>query len=519
MKKNTITLLELRKLIAKKAFQLLKERIDDEEEDYSDDEEKYSFDRFKSGDEFEVDSDTEDIFNDEPGTIKKKLTPLSLKKPESEIGDVKDFSEISSITNNISKELTAGQLKVANNLIQKAINNGRVGPEFNYQKFSSTKDQTNLFNYITSVLAALYKDESYLENKQNIKKALRSAIGDAYSFSGSRIGLSRLASNIVRNAKIDLTRLNTILNTVDGQEYLDIINDAIDEAFEYVLENYNKDRGVFSTVFLFNAGGKVKSGLQTKRAKASFSSAVGSKYMKGKSLDEPMGGEDDDNDATFGDTITGAESEISTSQKEGGKELANAMFDFLKSRIQTDIKDGAINEKSFIVFKLLFDGKSLSEISDETGIKPGTVRQLKRRLEEFINENYVKTGRFQNYIKKRTGINIKFPDDKYSFSVQGVDEKGRAKEEVEQELEYFDENAIDPETKQRGAWIKISNKDKGGDVEPGNWFDDYGSLVFGEKPEENDEEPEDFGPDDKGLNESFIAKQLMKMVIKRIQND
>lgn len=528
MKKNTITLLELRKLIVKKAYQILKERFDDEEDDYSDNEEKYSFEKFKdSGDD--VDIETSDEFEENPESFKKKLVPVNLKKPETELENVTDFSNVSSVVNNISKDFTAGQLKTLNNIIQKAVNTGNINPDFNYSKYGAQgadKSRANLFNYVTTVLASLYNDESYSENRVNIKKALRSTIGDAYSFSSNRITLSKLALNIARNAKIDVTRLLSILDTVDGQEYLDIINDSIDEAFEYVLNNYDKERGgTFPAILLFNAAGRVMTGVQSKRAKSSFSSAIGgSKYMKGKSLDEPLGGEDDDNDATFGDTVTGAEGEMSTSQKEGGKELANTIYSFLESRIKTDIKDGALNKNSLVVFQLLFDGKSLAEISDETGIKPGTVRQLKRRLEDFINENYVKTGRFQSYVKNKTGINIKFPDNKYSFSVQGIDEKGRAKEDVEQELEYYDENAIDPITKKPGTWIKISNKDKGGDVESGNWYDDYGKLVFGDKPEESDDElemenPDDLGPDDKGLNESFIAKELMKMVIKRIKND
>lgn len=439
-----------------------------------------------------------------------------------------DFSNLSLKINQLSQQINDDELIDLNEMIEKIISTGRLGSNFNYNKMAEGK-KIHEFNYVTTILASLYHDEhTSSSEKANIKKALWEAMyhpHETTSYEKSEGGdRPSLISAIIAN-KAGIREFRAKSKTIDGSYYRDIIADSLSKALEYAIDVFNPEKfGAFPTLVIFNAAGRVKSEVQSKNAKTAFSTGIGGRdYIKSSSIDEPLGDSDEESDSTKADRFTGEEGGKSTTQKEAAKELANEMKNFVESRLKSNIKHGGLKPIYLEVAQLLFKGHNLAEISDLTNMQPGTVRQTKRRMEAAITE-YVKNGSFQKYIKDKTGIKINFPDNKYTFSVQGIEDKN---EKIEgNPLEYFEQTGIDPKTGEpQGEWVPIvPNKE---DDEDTGYYDKYGNLVFDDEKNDDEEEAEtvaepdvedadDLGPDDHALTESFIANELMKRVNQRI---
>jgi DNA-binding CsgD family transcriptional regulator len=502
MKNKNITSEELKKFIAKEAHRVLNEESDD-----------------KFGDD--VISTDKSIEN----------TPVDLAEPDIDNSNediTSEFSNLNPKINNLSKKLNGSSLKNLDEKIKKVIDGGRLGSDFNYNAMSFGK-KINDFNYLTTVLASLYHSENISDGqKTNIRKSLWEAMYHPHETTSYERGTGEdrpsLLSSIIAN-KAGIREFRAKSRTIDGSYYRDIIADSIAKAIDYMLDNFKVENGsAFPTGVIFNAASRTMSEVQSNNAKTSFSAAIGGRnYIKSQSLDEPLGDSDDERDDTKADRVTGEEGGKSTSQKEAGKELASIMTEFIENRLIANIKHGGTNPAFLEVAKLLFKGHNLAEIGDILGAKESTVRQWKARMQALITE-YVKNGSFQKYIKDKTGIKVNFPDNKYTFSVQGIGEK--ESKEPENSLEYFEQTGIDPETGEpKGEWVPIT-PNKESEEEGGGYYDKYGNLAFGEeKPDDSEEEnnleePEDIndlGPDDDdSLNESFIAKELAKRINNRI---
>ena len=445
MENKKLTFESLKKFIISRTFKILKE------EEIANDEE---FD-----DSSELDS-------------KEDVGQVDTMNPEESNLDL-DFSNISAKINELSKNFSEDELVDLYELIEKAKTTGRLGNNFNYNKMSEGH-KIKQFNFITTVLASLYKDDSTLENeKKNIRDVLFIAMVQPDEFTsfekGSGGNRPSLISRIVaKNAGIYNFVERTGRKTIDGENLRAIVSSAIEDAFDYSLENFNPSRGgQLPSNIIFNATSRAKSQVQSKYAKTALGQSSGG--LKGSSLDEPLGDSDEDVDQTKSDRITGEEGQKSTSQKEAAKELSDVMQNFIISRLQSNIKHGGINPSFLEVAKLLFQGHILSEISDILGKPAGTVRQIKKRMEEVITF-YVQNGSFQKYIKDKTGIKVNFTNNKYAFSVQGVGEEG----EKENPLEYFKQTGIDIATGDpKGEWVPLeTEKEEGVDS------DTLGDIAF-----------------------------------------
>ncbi len=583
MKNNKLTIEVLKKLIKAKAHQILKERneeeFDDSEDEYSDNDEKYSFDN--NGDDERDDSGDSDFKDD----LENSFTRLKSKKSKDADTEVIDdnatspFSDLNDATSNLANIIGKSRVFAADKAIKNALNSGKLGKDFEYNKMVSQEKMKD-FSYVVTVLASLYKGESISESeKTKIRNSIWEAMAHPYSFSGEGVEKPTLISRIIaRNAGIRDFGLKT--GTLDFSYYLDIVSKSLYDAIDSTLDTYDPNRGIasFDYMVIKNAAGRVMTGVQSKSAKTSFSTAVGGKdYIKSASIDEPLGGADEERDETKADRFTGEEGQKSSAQTEREKELSETIQDFVLSRLKSNIKHGGANALSLDIAEMLFKDTSLAEISRVLNISNENVRINKSRMETLISE-YIKNGSFQKFIKDKTGIVIKFPDNKYKFALLS-----KTKPKEENDIEYFQPDKINPATGEpEGEWVQLSQpkaaenspKDYLGDIafpkvievgedvkiiglkalketnpekyanvsdkknykvvkKDSNEFVETGAEYFytliddsgkevtipGEKylePVINGEDEEDLGPNDQGLNETFITKQLMKLVNRRI---
>ena len=507
-----ITLEGLRKFIVEKAYRILKE-------------------------EGEFDDNTEELPSDELGNGEENYT----EPASSEVGvmDKEDFSNLSAKVNQLAQQIGQDELIDLDEIIERAKTKGRISENFNFNSMISPAKRDS-FNYVTTALATLYHDESTSESEKiNIEKVLRETMNRPYELTsyGKGEGGSRpsiLSNMIAKRAKI--VNLHAKSQTIDGSYIKEIIADAIYEAVDYTLQNFNKTKGgTFPYFVLVKATHiTIDSIYKTKATKTSISRGFGGgEFLKSSSIDDPLGDSVEDSDSTKADRFTGGEGKETEAQKLATKELADTVKNFVLKRLAIDIKNKDANPAFLKIAELLLGGESLATISDALNTLPGTIRANKSRLEAFITENYVQTGIMQKYIKDKIGVQVNFPNNKFFIAVQGTEEDKKVAEE--NPLEYFEQKGVDPETGEpKGEWVPV--KIGKGDKKSNNkGFVDYGSYgdfdpIRGdaetrftkgaekpfepeiENPEDVDQENlDDLGPDDQALTE-----ELMRRVNKRI---
>ena len=125
------------------------------------------------------------------------------------------------------------------------------------------------------------------------------------------------------------------------------------------------------------------------------------------------------------------------------------------------------------LYKNIADGEmSLDDIADISGIDVGGVRIKKMRLEQFLTQ-FVENGDLPEYIRRKAGVKVKFPSNKFSFSAKGE------KEATGEPMYIFQ---ADPNNPNGGEWVEMGKPKPG----KGSTQDTLGDVAFGKG---EDEEP------------------------------
>lgn len=476
MKKVKLTLEELRDIILHNTFRLIKE------EKFEDD-------------------------DDGLGLSDKEEKAFELPKTNDSTAEVQtqNFSDLNSTVKSIADKV--GNTSILDNMILNVLEKGRFDKKFNYNTTSKTERNRNAFNYVTTVLATLYRSSDTSETqKKHIKDALWVAMFQPYAFTsverGSGDTRASMLSNIIAN-KAGIFSLYTQKNQLQGEEYQESISNALMQAIDYSLEKAYNGSVAFPTFVVYAAADRLKNEVKKQARKGRFGGTT--------SLDEPLGTDGEEKDETQADRISGdMNTSGNDSEKEASKLFANSLKAFIEEKL-------AGKENYLEFFRLFSEGLNMTQISDDMGISKGNLAVIKLRTQNFINK-FVENGELQNFIKEKTGMTVEFPNDKFTITIR---EPGKKEEEAEpvgfyKEDPQTGEPVKDPATGEPKLFM-INTKVK---PENAKYFDDYGKLAFGDKSdEEENEAPEDFGPDDKALTESFITKHLMKLVNKRIKKD
>lgn len=474
MKNIKITLKDLRKLIAENAFKIL----EDKEEELSDvtpelNKDIDSSETLNIADETPADTDSQDSLNS-------------------------SYENLSDIIKKVASSLDSTKLNQLNAEILKSLTTGKVNRNFTFDKMVSESKNRKDFDYFTTVLATLYKNANSSE-KENIRKVLFLAL-PVYNMASIESGQgdirpSSFAKTVAQKAGIGYD-FNINAKTIDASYYIDIVADAVYEAIDYFLKNYDPDRGgLFSAQVLYKAANLAKDSLGSKLHQKTFA-VGGQKY----SLDEPLGDAGEEDTETKMDRVTGKEGEVTGAEREAIKGFANSLKSFVQGKLGQ--KDSLKNYLEF--FNLFIQGHNLSEIADIMEKSSGNIRIIKMRMEDFITK-FVESGELQDYVYDKTGIKIDFPNNKFTLSVQG---NGKGAGEVEP-VEYFQVTGHNPETGEAvGEWVQITPDKHDSET---TWFNNYGDLVFGR--EEEAQETIETSDEEK---EQQIAESLLKIIKTRL---
>ena len=466
MKKTTLKISDLKKLISERALIMLEEELDDMPPvDKTPDSDEISDDDNNNFDDMEVDRG-DNIDADVPEIEGYAHLGLAIEKLAERISD--------DVRIDLDSE------------VDKAIKTGRINSGLTFQKMVTEGKDKLPFDYYTSVLGAMYKQVNGAE-RDNIRKALFLSLPvyatSSYGTTEGDSRPSRFTALVLKKAGVGYMFHK---RTSDSEYYKDIAIDAIYKSLDYCLKNYDASKGgTFSALVLFKAAGYTMDGLSSSLHKRSFEGGG-----KKQSLDEPFG--DEENAETAGDRLTGKENEVSSSEKEAVKNFAGALKSFVTEKLSQ--KSSLKNYLQF--FNLFAEGNSLAEIADIMQTTNGNVRVIKSRMEDFITK-FVESGELQEYIKGKTGMNIQFPENKFTLSVQGT----KQGEGEVAPVEYFNATGNDPETGDPvGEWVSISPSTHDSET---SWFQGYADIAMrgdaethvrdngsSSEEEENIEEPE-----------------------------
>jgi len=472
MKKRTITLLDLKKIISENAYRILEQ--DDDLEDDSNLESSVD-------DSTPIDNGLGDASNDSISD-----------NPESNMPYTNLSSAISNLANSIKDET---KLSYLNDGIKKAVSSGKVSKDFTFDKMVSAGKDKNDFEYFITVLATLYKDADISE-KKNIRDAILIAL-PPYQITSMESGRGEIRPSSLSNLIAKKAGVEYALKgqTIDSSYYLDIVVGTVYDAVDYALNNYDPSRGMFFTLFLYKAIGLTKDELGSVLHKRSFE--VGGRKS---SLDEPLGSSEEERDETRADRITGKEGEVSDKEKANVKEFAKAVQSFIRTKLSNPKLKNYLD-----YFNLFAKGHTSSEIADLMEITSGNARAIKKRMEDFITE-FVKAGYLQQYIFDKTGIKAKFPNNEFFLSTQDAKEENKEVEPVE----IFNITGTNPETGEPvGEWTEVIHKK---DSNEPTYFDNYGSLINWSNKEDDEKKSDN---EEQSINESlkiFIQNHISKII-------
>lgn len=380
-----------------------------------------------------------DVYGDE-GPEEKGLPeepieePIDTVVPDEPIAEInpEEYPNLGTSIANVAGRLAPGRIGALNMEIEKIMNTGRSN--INHENYVAG-DKRDELEYVTSVVAQLFKSVN-----SDKKKNIRTFLFTAFNPYGDKHGnSSKLARMVARKAGItyDLTASKSI----DADVYMGMIAQAIYEAIDYALKTYNPNQTSFGRWMYMKASGRTIDLINKKEAKTTLSG-----YGK-ISGDEPIGGAEGEGEDTFMSTLTAKEDDFTSEQKEGMKKLYAAIGVFAREKMVANPRYAGWLE----FFKLFAEqGRSMEEISEITGKKVGALRVTKVRVEEFLTA-FVENGTLPEFIKEKSGINVKFPNNKFSMSMR---ETGAP---VEEPLYIFRE---DPSLPDGGEWVEMDKPKK-----------------------------------------------------------
>jgi hypothetical protein len=434
-----------------------------------------------------------DVIDDKEGEPEFQPEPspdlggtVDLSEPEQkaarEIG-VEEYDSLGTSIANVSKELSPESKQKADQEISRVLDTGlgTMSYEKNITADKSRKDmpgaskgidknKKNAFDYVTSVLAALYKEVGE-KQKKNIRDFMFAAY-NPYMEGGSSFASSKFARAVAtKSIPYDITGAKTSKSL----EYLEKVSMGIIEAIDYALESYNPNGSTFGWWLFTKSISNTLDAIQKKDSTSIALSTV--------SGDEPTGGQDEEGEETFISQLTEPEEGLTQEQRDNIKAVARAVSGFVKEKL-----DNPQYQSWYTLYdQILNQGLGLDVIADKSGTDVGGVRIKKMRVEKFLSQ-FVKNGDLLRYIKDKTGINAKFKDDKFRFSAKDG-------KETPSEAKYIFKTGVkrnqqtgkieaDPHNPEGGEWVEVSKYRQTKDSPR----DTLGDVAFGTGEEEPEEE-------------------------------
>jgi hypothetical protein len=311
-----------------------------------------------------------------------------------------NYRDLGSAIFNLSKDFSPVTLNSLNGEVDLILKNGKGQLNLNYGKAVDKKITVD-FDYIVSVLAALYQKDAdnLVYNKGNIVQYLfyafypvpiRSTINSIDTSIG-RERLNQFGHAVATRAKVykDLT----FSNRNDVVYFIDAIKDCVRDALMYTLSKYNPEIGTYSKLMMFKSAQNLIDEMRDKNKFLDLRSSSGSKEY----LDDPMGHDETDikssklasDNQDVDDVLSKKNSNLSPF-----KSKEDAIDTFIR-KVLTKNKQ----EKMLNVYKLEQDGMSQKEISDSLNLSNENVRQIKWRLQNYIDQNFVENGKMKKFLE------------------------------------------------------------------------------------------------------------------------
>ena len=288
------------------------------------------------------------------------------------------MSDIESVGEKIASEKIVTEH--LNNLIARIIRGEQVKMTMDY----AYPTKLNLFNYVTTVLANLYKNAN-----ETTKINIRNYMLYAYLPRSKNSIFLKLVGN-----EAGVPNINTLNK---DSNVFDVILDETYQSIIDALELYDPAKKVeFSTFLSVRAKTEVLHELQRIRGYHKGGERV---YTKTFSLDEPFGSEEEGQKQTFADFLE-EPSFGEREEEETKREIAQAVNSFVKTKILTKAPE-IWND----VYNMIIIGYKSAQIADDLGESPGNIRVIKNRLAAKI-DNSVKDGTMKSYVMNKTGHNI-----------------------------------------------------------------------------------------------------------------
>jgi len=396
----------------------------------------------------------EDVASPNVGTT-ADLSEPEVARPDVAVG-VDEYSNLGKSIATVASKLSPESKNSADAEISRILELGRS--KMTHELYiGADANRKNTFEYVTSVLGTLYKDASSRQQEN-----IRTFMFTAFNPYGDRHGVSsKLARMIARKAGItfDLTSSKSI----DAEYYMGIITESIYKSIDYSLKNYSPDKTSFGRFVFISSVGDTIDGINEKKYKTALTGF-------GKtSGDEPIGGEGDDSDETMFDRMQGSEEGLTKEQKQGMRELANALGIFVREKLKNP------KLKNLLEYYELYAEKGMTndEIAEVTGTSNLNLRQRKFKLERFLTQ-FVEDGSLPLFLKEKAGVKVKFPNNKFSLSAKN-------EEEASEPMQIF---KVDPNNPSGGEWVDIKKSNKTKRYMP---TDTLGDVAFG-KEEAGEEE-------------------------------
>lgn len=310
------------------------------------------------------------------------------------------YKNVGSAINIISANFSDVTLGKLNSEIDAIIQNGKGVLNLNYGK-SVDKGLTSDFDYVVSVLAGLYKTSynNIADKKNNIITYLFYAfypvpiagINTNKNFSDNRERLNQFGHAVATKAKVfkDLT----FSNKNDVMFFIDAIKDSVRDALMYCLNKFDPDRGTFSKMVMVKSSQNLQDDMRNKNA---FQDLKSSSYSK-EYLDDPIGSDDNEKKSSF---LSADHSNIDDILKQKNSSIVpfkskqEAIDKYIRIVLKKNKKDNFLQ-----LYELEQKELSQKEIAEIMGISHEGVRQLKFRLQSYLNDNFVETNRMQNFLK------------------------------------------------------------------------------------------------------------------------
>jgi hypothetical protein len=340
----------------------------------------------------------------------------------------------------VSERLSGEQKDIAdkevNNILETGISKMR---HETYVVGANRSDRADMFEYVTSVVGAIYKN-STPEEKKNIISFLFTAFSPYAGISGSP---SKFARMVARKAKVEY---DISSKTEHGQSYFDEIVAAIYETLNpesNIVKNYDSSKGPLGYFLTFIASRKAIDLIRKKAFQMGFKTVSG---------DKPIGSEDEDEGQETTLTMLPSDERRSYEQSEEDKKLVDAISDFIKIKLSASSRHAPWLE----FYNLFAAGHDLDEISEITGESPGALRIKKMRFEDYMTK-FIEDGSLGEFIWRRTRLLPEFPEGRFRLSIYNIKPQ-KGVEVTEEPSDEGGENNYAAQTELNEAIKKMVNE-------------------------------------------------------------